>query len=173
MKRIMILLLAALMLFVVSAQAKTPEKLQIVNCESWVSLRAQPDSASDRYAQVPLGAQLRGFYNPGGEFSYCEYGGAAGYILNQYLQADAQENEAQLPSGEPSYAIDLENGGKIRAWYGFKENGEVLRIGCYTEGDTLLWAYATESLVSTELSGVSFFINYHAQTPMVMVHNSS
>ena len=171
MKRILAFAFALLLCF--AACAQTPDTLEIVNCESWVSLRCRPDSASERFAQVPLGAKLRGFYNPDGEFSYCEYEGRVGYILNEYLQASADDQPVTLPSGEPSREVDLENGGKIRAWYGFKESGEVLRIGCYTETDTLLWAYETESLISTELSGVAFFINEKAEAPMVMVHNSS
>ena len=174
MKKILLLALVAAMLLASAAQARVPGEMQIFNCEEWVSLRDQPDATSDRCAQVPLGAKVRGYYASHGDFSCCEYDGAVGYILNEYLQMPGGQPEpAQLPDGDPSYEFSLENGSCVRAWYGFASNSETLRIGCYTETDALLWSYETESLFSSELTAVTLFLNQKAETPMVMVHNSS
>lgn len=172
MKRILILALAALMLLAGAAQAQAPGRMEIVNCEEWVSLRLQPDASSDRIAQVPLGESVRGFFASHGDFSVCEYQGAVGYILNSYLQEKEAVIGVQLPAGDASYEIPLADG-CIRAWHGFGETGEVLRLGCYDAQNTLMWSYQTETLMSTELSGAEFFLNLYSEEPMVMVHNAS
>ena len=58
---------------------------QIVNCASYASLRQYPDSASQRVAQVPLGAIVTNVYYQDARFSYCVYGNVDGYILNSNL----------------------------------------------------------------------------------------
>ena len=58
---------------------------QIVNCASYASLRAYPDSSSQRLLQVPLGAIVTNVYYQDDRFSYCVYGNVDGYILNSNL----------------------------------------------------------------------------------------
>ena len=58
---------------------------QIVNCASYASLRAYPDSSSQRLLQVPLGAIVTNVYYQDERFSYCVYGNVDGYILNSNL----------------------------------------------------------------------------------------
>ena len=58
---------------------------QIVNCTSYASLRAYPDSSSQRLLQVPLGAIVTNVYYQDDRFSYCVYGNVDGYILNSNL----------------------------------------------------------------------------------------
>ena len=171
MKRMILLVLALMLAAMPCALAQVPLEMEIVNCEEWVSLRLQPDSASDRCAQVPLGAAVRGFYASHGEFSLCQYDGHTGYILNQYLQDKARVAEVSLPQGEPSYELEIP-GGKLKVWRGFGATGEIMRLGCYDAAENLLWKYETESLVSTELSALDVFLNDGAQTPMVMVYNA-
>lgn len=57
----------------------------IVNCVSYASLRAYPDTSSQRLAQVPLGAIVTNVYYQDERFSYCVYGDIDGYILNSNL----------------------------------------------------------------------------------------
>lgn len=170
MKKIMLLALSLVLLLLPAALAQTPAEMEIVNCEEWVSLRLQADSASDRIAQVNLGETVRGFFGSHGDFSICEYQGRTGYILNQYLQEKEVAIGAQLPEGEPSYELPLADG-CIRVWYGFG-SGEILRLGCYDAQDALMWSYQSETLMSTELTGVELFLNLQAEEPMVMVHNA-
>lgn len=58
---------------------------QIVNCASYASLRAYPDTSSQRLLQVPLGAIVTNVYYQDDRFSYCVYGNVDGYILNSNL----------------------------------------------------------------------------------------
>lgn len=86
----MVLLLAA-----GAAQAKTNSytssydnligAMEIVNCQSWTSLRAYPDPLSGKLAKVPLGAVVINCYYHDDKYTYCEYNGVGGYILNNNL----------------------------------------------------------------------------------------
>ncbi|MBQ3269126.1 MAG: SH3 domain-containing protein [Clostridia bacterium] len=59
--------------------------MEIVNCQSWTSLRMYPDSHSTRLLKVPVGAVVTNCYYQDDRFTYCEYNGIGGYILNSCL----------------------------------------------------------------------------------------
>ena len=59
--------------------------MEIVNCQSWTSLRMYPDSTSARLAKVPLGSVVVNCYYQDDHYTYCEYNGVGGYILNNNL----------------------------------------------------------------------------------------
>lgn len=59
--------------------------MEIVNCQSWTSLRSYPDTAAPRLARVPLGAMVTNCYYQDEKYTYCEYNGVGGYILNNNL----------------------------------------------------------------------------------------
>ena len=59
--------------------------MEVVNCSSWTSLRAYPDTASQRLARVPLGAVVTDCYYCDEKYTYCVYDGVGGYILNNNL----------------------------------------------------------------------------------------
>lgn len=59
--------------------------MEIVNCSSWTSLRSYPDSHATRLAKVPVGAVVVNCYYQDDRFTYCEYNGVGGYILNSCL----------------------------------------------------------------------------------------
>lgn len=59
--------------------------MEIVDCASWTSLRLYPDSSSVRLARVPLGAVVTNCYYQDDRYTYCEYLGIGGYILNSHL----------------------------------------------------------------------------------------
>ena len=59
--------------------------MEIVNCQSWTSLRSYPDSAAPRLARVPLGAIVTNCYYQDEKYTYCEFNGVGGYILNNNL----------------------------------------------------------------------------------------
>ena len=59
--------------------------MEVVNCTSWTSLRAYPDSHAARLAKVPVGAVVVNCYYQDDRFTYCEYNGISGYILNNCL----------------------------------------------------------------------------------------
>ena len=59
--------------------------MEIVNCQSWTSLRSYPDSNAPRLVRVPLGAVVTNCYYQDEKYTYCEYNGVGGYILNNNL----------------------------------------------------------------------------------------
>ena len=59
--------------------------MEIVNCQSWTSLRAYPDTHAARLAKVPVGAVVVNCYYQDERYTYCEYNGVGGYILNNCL----------------------------------------------------------------------------------------
>lgn len=172
MKRVLICLLAVLLAFSAAAVAEVPAEMRIVNCQEWVSLRAEPDSASQRFAEVPLGATVRGFYQSNGDFSQCEYEGAVGYILSQYLQPENDgESSYRMDGSEPSFELQLADG-PVYVWKGYGDVSETLYLARFDENGDEIWSYATESLGTTELESLSVFINDKAAQPMLMVYNS-
>ena len=59
--------------------------MEIVNCQSWTSLRARPDSFSTRLDKVPVGAVVYNCCYYDDKYTYCVYDGIEGYILNSNL----------------------------------------------------------------------------------------
>lgn len=59
--------------------------MEVVDCASWTSLRMYPNSTSTRLARVPLGAVVTNCYYQDDRYTYCEYQGVGGYILNSHL----------------------------------------------------------------------------------------
>ena len=59
--------------------------LVVVNCEEWVSLRAQPSTKSERMTKVPLHALVKDCYLAGDGFVFCTYNNMQGFILEEYL----------------------------------------------------------------------------------------
>ena len=62
--------------------------MQVVNCKTFVSLRARPDTGSPRLAEVPLGALVLADLPAGATngFFRCSWQDQEGYILATYLQ---------------------------------------------------------------------------------------
>ena len=58
---------------------------QVTKCNSWVSLRKNADTSSERLAKVPLGATVKSCVLEG-KFVKCTYNGQTGYILAKYLK---------------------------------------------------------------------------------------
>ena len=59
--------------------------MEVVNCQSWTSLRAYPDTHANRLMKVPVGAVVTNCYYQDDKFIYCEYNGVGGYILANTL----------------------------------------------------------------------------------------
>ena len=59
--------------------------MQVVNCEEWVSLRAEASANSDRITQIPVGDCVLAYENEDG-FIRCNYNGLMGYVQAQYLE---------------------------------------------------------------------------------------
>lgn len=84
--KLALFLALAMMLAVAGATAETYAPKQIDNCNEFVTLRARPSGSARALKRVLLGEVVMATpYN--GEFSYCCYNGAFGYIRNQYLSS--------------------------------------------------------------------------------------
>lgn len=170
MKKILILMIVAAMLLTSAAMAKVPSEMKVVNCKEWVSLRAEPNSEAQRFAEVKLGETVRGFYASYGDFTQCEYEGAVGYILNDYLEVMGGVKEiTRDASAEPTYSQPMEDG-SLAVWKDYSDFGETMYLARLDASGNEIWHYATESLSSTELSMVDAFVNTPAG--LVMVYNN-
>ena len=70
--------------------------MTVVNCESWVSLRAAPSTSAERVIAVPLGATVTAYQVNDAQFYYCVYEGYKGYILRQYLSPMGLDDVGEL-----------------------------------------------------------------------------
>lgn len=175
MKRILILAIIAALLTAPLAAAQTPSEMQVINCNEWVSLRAEPDSNAQRFAEVPLGETVYGFYASNGDFTQCSYRGSLGYILNQYLEVVSEGGAVKHdPAAEPDQRIPME-GGCIAIWKGYHDDdakdlySETMYIARLDENGNEIWSHSSESLAAFELSSVDAFVN--APANQVMVYN--
>lgn len=161
MKRILILLLAALLLAVPALGESgdgTLGDMRVVNCEEWVSLRAEPDTASARLIEVPLGDTVYDCQAWDDKFIRCEYEGLTGYILGEYL----------IPANR---TLDETVGGvHVIAERVFGE-GETLKIRAENEAGETLWTHSAYKSYFTELDGTAAFIGGTAEDPRVIVYD--
>ena len=70
---------------------------EIINCSSYTTLRAKPNTKSDSVARIPLGAIVTNVYYEDEKFSYCMYGELEGYILNKNLGWISGGTYGQIP----------------------------------------------------------------------------
>ena len=69
---------------------------QVTRCNTWVSLRKEADTSSERLTKVPLGATVRSCVLEG-QFVKCTYSGKTGYILAKYLK---NASSSTVPAAE-------------------------------------------------------------------------
>ena len=81
------------------AGAKVLPNQQVTKCTSWVSLRKEASTSSERLAKVPLGATVRSCVVEG-QFVQCTYSGKTGYILAKYLKNASSSGSAESITGE-------------------------------------------------------------------------
>ena len=59
--------------------------MRVVNCKSWVTLRASASTKAATVTRIPLGERVEAYkYNE--KFAECYYNGMHGFVLNQYLK---------------------------------------------------------------------------------------
>jgi len=61
-------------------------RMEVVNCNDWVSLRQRPSTSAKRLVKVSLGAIVDNCRQIDDEWIYAEYDGYSGYILAKYLE---------------------------------------------------------------------------------------
>lgn len=72
--------------------------VQVVNCNSWVTLREYASTRAPEVATVPLGAFVEAYYYDS-QFAECYYNGMHGFILSTYLS----NGEGSQSSSSSSY----------------------------------------------------------------------
>ena len=88
MKRLIAVLLVCCCLLASVALAETEYfgRMEVVNCNEWVSLRQRPSTSAKRLVKVSLGAIVDNCQRIDDEWIYVEYDGYSGYILAKYLE---------------------------------------------------------------------------------------
>ena len=140
MKRLMCCILLLAMLCGGSALAEIGNRLKVVNCDEYVTLRSWPDTSADALAKVPLGKTVDEIHEAGNGFLCVSYRGQTGYVLERYLRVaeDYSGSRVKLSAGE-RYNINL-------FLSNFTEAGFVWN-GCYDDSRTdeaLLTDFAIE-----------------------------
>ena len=160
--------------------------MQVIRCKVFVTLRAEPYKKAKALAKVPLGAVV---YNcrtirEKKSFVYAEYEGIAGYILVEYLEKAPQYEPAvtSAVSGKLTENDIRDNGEIVLDWQDYnisvlasheflnedKTQTEVLRIGCFIDGEPL-WGHTETLEVFNDLTMLRVFIGGTEDDPMIML----
>lgn len=161
MKRILAIGLALFMMLCAGAWAEGDANRLVVNCEEWVSLRAQPDTSAERLVEVPLGAVVTECTQVDGKFVECAYAGQTGYILAEYL----------MPLSIEGADLSFEANGLT--WIGtrfYAQSREAMRLICMDEAETIRWSEWLQADYATELSCTDAFLAGTAEDPLVMTY---
>lgn len=162
--------------------------MQVIRCKEYVTLRAEPYKKARALAKVPLGAVV---YNCSTirekkSFLYAEYEGVSGYILAEYLEKAPQYEPAvtSAVSGKLTEA-EIRSGGEIVLdWQDYnisvlashefrteeKKTTEILRIGCFIDGEPL-WGHTETLEVFSSHTMLRVFIGGTEDDPMVMLYD--
>lgn len=174
MRKILILLLAAVWTTVCGASAESAEgylgEMTVVNCEEWVSLRAWASTSADRLAMIPLDATVEkcAWFTP--EFIRCEYEGLVGYVLADYLADVAPEDNLQL-SGH-FVSSETVGGYTVVASRDYAMDGEVMYLVCVDGQGEMVWTRTLRCGFATELTGTEAFLGGTAERPLMLAYNA-
>ena len=185
MKRIIwiVLLLAV---FAVGRAEFASQQMRVCNCEEWVSLRAEPNTKSERLIKVPLGETVENCSPADDRFTYCEYEGRAGYILTEYLEPvyaqpfyDAQAYTSPVDGLTPDAMLAdggmvlLDDGAdRVIACRYNAQAGELLLVGRFDASGSEAWAYSAFTSEITELNATEAFVAGSEWDRLVMIYNS-
>ena len=182
MKHLLACLMAlALLLSCVALAEASGKDMVVVNCEEWVSLRAEPSTSARRLAKVPLDQIVTHCAPSSNGFTYCEYQGQGGYILTEYLEAlPGNVEDAFDDSGDgddedynSEIALDQDVGGAhILAVRQYGESEETMTVTA-TDAATgeQLWTRTVRS-GATELTNTTAFPGGTADAPLLIMCSS-
>ena len=197
MKRLFLMLLItaiATLIFLPAFADRIPEEkgpryigaMEVVRCKEYVTLRAEPYKKAKALAKVPLGSVV---YNcrtirEKKSFVYAEYEGIAGYILVNYLEKAPQYEPAVTSaiSGNLTENEIRDSGDVVLDWqdynisvlasHEFRKEGknktEILRIGCFIDGEPL-WGHTETLEVFSDYTMLRVFVGGTEDDPMVML----
>ena len=160
--------------------------MEVVRCKEYVTLRAEPYKKAKALAKVPLGSVV---YNcrtirEKKSFVYAEYEGIAGYILVNYLEKAPQYEPAVTSaiSGNLTENEIRDSGDVVLDWQDYnisvlashefrkagKNKTEILRIGCFIDGEPL-WGHTETLEVFSDYTMLRVFVGGTEDDPMVML----
>ena len=156
--------------------------MRVVNCQTSVTLRAEPTTGAKALKQVPLNAVVTGCWVVAENgFVSCLYENTRGYILGDYLMVvTAEELTSRAPINYSEIILSdrviLEtdvNGISLAACRVYEGEGERerLKLGAYNEKLQNVWSLSTATTYSTELDLTDVFMAGTAEKPLLMVYN--
>lgn len=162
--------------------------MRVVKCQQYVTLREKPYKTARELARVPLGAIV---YNCSSiqqkkSFYYCEYDGIQGYILAKFLEPAPEYEPAVTSATTRKMTMDevAANAEIILDWQDYnitvlaarefvrnaKTKTEILRIGCYIDGDPL-WGHEEMIETTADTPVLRAFIAGTKDDPAVMIYD--
>ena len=191
-----VLILAVSLLNFAAAADRIPEEhdfryigaMRVIRCKEYVTLRAEPYKTAKALAKVPLGAIV---YNCSKikqkkSFVYAEYEGLQGYILLEYLETAPEYEPAVTSSVSRKMTMDelIGTGDVVLDWKDFnisviaahefvsedKVNREILRVGCFIDGDPL-WGHIETMEAFGHQTFLKAFIGGTEDDPMVLLYD--
>lgn len=87
MKKLICCVLLAILLCCATALAEVGDRLKVVNCDEYVTLRSWPDTSADALARIPLGRSVSEVRQSINGFTLVGYRGQSGYVLSNYLRS--------------------------------------------------------------------------------------
>lgn len=105
MKKILGLVLCLMILAMGSALAADfGDMMEVVKCNEYITLRAEPSTKAEALDRVPLGAEVRILGEYDEKFMRVMYGGQAGFVLSEYLEKEPTEAVAvDVAEGSEEY----------------------------------------------------------------------
>ena len=125
MKKLFACILILALLCGATALADFGDRMRVVNCNDYVTLRLEPDTSSEAMARIPRGALVDevGWWDY--TFRRVQYNGQVGYVLGDYLaEAQTYRGDEVALSSKQRYNINL-------FLSNFTEQGFLWRAGCY------------------------------------------
>lgn len=159
------------------------QRMLVVYCQEWVSLRAQPDTNSERLAEVKLYEFVDNCQDAGNGFIECEANGQRGYILSDYLvpvnfevrtAGDSLQGsnirDDRSSFGESAWSLDFAQEDLHvlceRTWTG---GAEAMNVSCFDGSGSFVWGLYTSIGLATELDGTAAFAGGTGDRPLVIV----
>lgn len=105
--------------YLFAADSESGHTKQVVDCNSWISLRSAPSTKATRLVKIPLNSEVISFGAYDSSMEYVYYDGKYGFALSKYLDdsepypfsvAPGNSIEKFSFEGEVSYAYLLEEG---------------------------------------------------------------
>ena len=128
MKKLLICALVTALLCAGTALADIGDRLKVVNCNEFITLREEPSTSAAALDRMPLGASVDEIHGSTDGFLCVCYRGQTGYALSQYLAVadDFAGKAVDLTAGQ-RYNINL-------FLSNFTETGFMRQAGCYDAG---------------------------------------